>query len=233
MKKFQVVAAIGTVIAAAAIVFAFRGGWKGRTDAEKGVPLQATTYDSAMSQSEGIGPYLCDLSFLTEDEKAQLFRDEEELRPILVKMSELSKKIQSVQDSVLDKHRDLFEKEEELISQGSDLRDRVTEEFSEEPITTENWRKFIEASKTLNEEEKQKLLRLEDELEELDGKLQRVYEEADRAVEPYDSELEECDRKRSEIYERSRSIYDKIYDNNVESTGFQSPSETPANDPSR
>lgn len=226
MKKFKLVTIAGTIIAVTAILFALRGGRKGRTDLDKqtGIPFQATSYDSQMLQQEGIEPYLGDLSFLTEDEKAQLLRDEEELRPIFKKMTEIEEKIQSLRDSVLDKNRDLLDREEELLSQGNDLRDRIVAEFPTDQITTENWRKYIEASKTLNEEEKQKMLRLEDELEVLDEKLQQVYDEVDRAVAPHEAEWEEYNKKANDIYERSRSIHDKIYENNVESKGFQAPS---------
>lgn len=225
MKKFKLVTIAGTIIAVTAILFALRGGRKGRTDLDKqtGIPFQATSYDSQMLQQEGIEPYLGDLSFLTEDEKAQLLRDEEELRPIFKKMTEIEEKIQSLRDSVLDKNRDLLDREEELLSQGNDLRDRIVAEFPTDQITTENWRKYIKASKTLNEEERKKLLQLEDELEELDGNLQQVYDEVDRVVAPYEAEWEEYDKKVNDIYERSRRIHDKIYENNVESKGFQAP----------
>lgn len=228
MKKFKLVTIAGTIIAVTAILFALRGGRKGRTDLDKqtGIPFQATSYDSQMLQPEGIGPYLGDLSFLTEEEKAQLLRDEEELRPIFEKMAEIGEKIQTIRDSMLDKNRELLDREEELLSQGSELRDRIVAEFPTDQITAENWRKYIKLSKTLNEEERKKMLRLEDELEELDGKLQEVYDEVDRVVAPHEAEWEEYNKKANDIYERSRSIYDKIYENDVESKGFQAPNPT-------
>lgn len=225
MKPFKPVAAVGTILAVAAIVFALRGGRKGHNDADgiTGIPFQTASYDSHMLQPEGIDPYLEDLSFLTEEEKTQLRKDEEELRPIYEKMDELGEKSRSAREAVLEKHQALFDREEELLSQGDPLREKIIAEFPNNLITPDNWREYIQASKVLTEEEKKKMLQWEDELERLDQELQQVYEEADAAAVPYDSEWEEYNKKANDIYERSQSIHQKIYENDVESGGYTIP----------
>lgn len=212
MKTFRWVAIAGTVLATAAIIFALRGGWTGGKGAENESVIlpQAVSYDSNILQLPVDITNLDELSFLTEAEKDQLRKDESELRPIYEKLEEFRKKSQSARDEILEKHRALFDREEELLRQGDPIREKIIAEFPNDPITPDNWREYIQVSKVLTEEEKKKMLEWEDELERLDRKVQKVLDEADAASLPYDTEWDVYDKKAIDIFERSRSLYEKI-----------------------
>ncbi|MDO4720031.1 MAG: hypothetical protein Q4A78_05160 [Peptostreptococcaceae bacterium] len=169
------------------------------------------TYDLDMLKTPSIEEFIEDWDFLTEREKSRLLLDEKQAAPLYEKAEKIYKKIDEISEKIFAKHQKLFQQYDELLNRNQELWKKMVKNETVEQQKTEDSRSYIKASKVLTEKEKKKLLEVEDQLEALNKKIDKVYDEIDKATAKLAAEAEEYEKQAEAIHEKSKSIWDKIY----------------------
>lgn len=177
--------------------------------------------DKEMLALPDIMDFIGDLDYLTEEEKMQLINDEKAAAPIYQKIELMETEIEKRSEEVLKAHASVLEEYNKLLTENQDLWEKMTESETKEQETATNNRDYINASAVLTEEEKQLLLQQEDKIESMDTKLDAIYAEVDEATKDLSQGVEDLYAEIDMIHSKSRSIWDKIYDNEARSDKMQ------------
>lgn len=203
---------VGILFAGVLIVSLCACGAKPKGEESAEPAGDAVLYDQNMSQSPGIEEYLEELDFLTEAEKKQLVEDEKEARPLLDKAEKLMKEAEEKREKILSGNP-IVKEYNDLMMQNQDLWVKMGENETEEQAGMEDSRAYIKASTVLTEEERKKLLEIEDRLDALESEMKKANEEADKATEDLVTEARKYYEQADAVHEKSREIWDKIHGN--------------------
>lgn len=216
---------VATVVGAMAVTILISTACqeKGKKDDMKdtgSVPVQSAAVDGKMMQRESIKDYFDQLSFLTEDEKQQLLKEEEESKPFWEKLRSIHNEMEKIEESIKDKHATLFEKQQSLMMKNEKIWLKLSS-YGTMEATSEDHKQAINESTDLSEEEKKTLLKDVDELKALDSELEKVIKEIEDATAKLREEAMEYEKKLIDISAKNQEIWNKIHDNNVNLEGYR------------
>lgn len=169
---------------------------------------------------ESIEKFFPQLPFLTEEEKKALLDEEVEWKAEIAKFDEQVKKNEEIRQQYMEKHRDLFDRVNEIETRHGEIRRKMEEGFrkelrgmSREHFFRERYKSeedWIRESDVLSEEEKKLLLEDLAILRELGSKESEVNDEIEKITVPIHELKEQLYRRLEEIHTKNRTIWEKI-----------------------
>ncbi|MDO5062482.1 MAG: hypothetical protein Q4D77_04840 [Peptostreptococcaceae bacterium] len=149
--------------------------------------------------------------FLTAKEKEQLIQAEKKAAPHYKKIREIDEKIEQISQKIEDKYIKTMEEYEKLMSENDDLWIKISNKETQEAINDVDNRTLIKRATDLTEQEKQKLLKVEDRLDELNAELDKMYDEIDQATKDLNKQLDGYYAKVDEIMKKNNAIWEKLH----------------------
>lgn len=220
-KNWKVAAVAGAMAITMMISTACQKGEKKAEPKDTGsVPAQTATVDGNMMQKESIKDYFDQLTFLTEEEKAQLVKDEEESKPLWEKLNGIYAEMQKAEEKIQKDHAPLFEKQSALMMRNEKIWQKLSPYglTNYSPVDQEE---SIKNSKDLTEEERTLLLKDVEELKALQPEFEKVLDEIADATASLRVQAVEYEKQLMDISEKSRAIWDKIHQNDINMEGYQ------------
>lgn len=220
-RNLKVAVAVGAMAVTMMISTACQGGEKKPDPKETGsVPAQSAAIDGKMMQKESIKDYFDQLSFLTEEERQQLLKEEEESKPFWEKLRSIHSQMESIEEGIKEKYASLYEKQQALMMRNEKIWMKLASYGTPEAMSKDHEQAIQEAT-DLSEEEKKMLLKDVEELKTLDSELEKANKEIEDATAKLREEAMEYEKKLIEISEQNRAIWNKIHDNNINLEGYR------------
>lgn len=190
-----------------------------KSDADTMATQKAITYDN-MLMAPDIQNYLQDMNYLTEAEKQQLIKDEQEANKYYAQIDKLTSEVDRIADQIFAKHNSLFDEYDALVSKNNELWIKMSDAATDEQLNIEDNIEYINSFSILSAEEKAMLIEQEKSLDAYVEKMDKVYDEVDAATAELNAQIADLFEKAEEIHTKSQAIWDKIYDHEGQKEGM-------------
>lgn len=132
-------------------------------------------------------------------------------KPIYEALDRLDEQIEMKTREVLKGAQAQFDERAKLFSQHDDLWQKIESVSNEEQKNAKKYVDYIRASKTLTSSEKEILLKAQTKIDELDAVIETFYAKAEAETADLRKQQEDELEKLNNLQEKTRSIWDKIY----------------------
>ncbi len=214
ISKLLAAGAVSSAILATTVMTVFAGR-SFSLAGQKADPVNPTFIAEEMplpeDANESIEEFVKKQTGLTEAEKQLLIDEEISSKPIYEALDRLDEQIEMKTREVLKGAQAQFDERAKLFSQHDDLWQKIESVSNEEQKNAKKYVDYIRASKTLTSSEKEILLKAQIRIDELDAVIETFYAKAEAETADLRRQQEDEIEKLDKLQEKTRSIWDKIY----------------------
>lgn len=160
-----------------------------------------------IGQEENIVDYIKKSKNISEEEKQQLIKTEEELAPTWKKIDELEENMNKIYEKIMNP---IYEKYDKIYNSNEKLWDKFYEGLDDENMS-EDIIAEIEKAKNLTDKEKATLKEEQEKLNALDLELDKLNEKAEAETKDISNELDKLYEVVEKANEKNQSILDKLF----------------------
>jgi len=176
-------------------------------------------YPGADEDSPSLSEFLKNDKKLTKAEKKSLTEDYDKLEKTRRDIDETAEEIERITNKITDKWA-IADKIDEVANKHQDIWDKVYENATDEDLAIEDNIDFIKSSKALTDEEKETLIKAEEELNTLKEEHNRQYNKVEEATKELTAKLDSLYKNVENLIDKMQPLANKLGEEFKENFGF-------------